>query len=197
MPVMISTPRSAAAARASARPSVVSWSVTARVVTPTWRARSTSAAGARRPSDAVVWVCKSSLIMRILSAVARYRQNKNPGLAGNRKGGVYSVSGDRYRRRYTGTREPGRYNVGVLAAPLNHQANGGPLFVGDGDVDERRHTDDVDTVGGQVITGNGDRFNRLVGRARPNRLHLGPAGVADDPGDGAGDGARPRMRGNL
>src|SRR4051812_43714424 len=59
MPGTRRTPCRAAAAVASARPAVVSWSVTLMIVSPRPAARATSASGARRPSDAVVWRCRS------------------------------------------------------------------------------------------------------------------------------------------
>ena len=49
------TSESVAAARAVARPAVVSWSVTLSTVMPAARARATSASGESIPSDAVVW----------------------------------------------------------------------------------------------------------------------------------------------
>src|SRR5690606_35336063 len=58
-PGMSSTPKAAAAAMASATPSVVSWSVRARAVTPAaWAAR-TTAAGDKVPSEALEWTCRS------------------------------------------------------------------------------------------------------------------------------------------
>src|SRR5204863_6430618 len=59
MPETRRTPCRAAATAASARPAVVSWSVTLMIVRPRPAARATSASGDRRPSDAVVWRCRS------------------------------------------------------------------------------------------------------------------------------------------
>src|SRR5574337_2164648 len=56
---MTSTIPCAPALMAPSTPSVVSWSATASTPTPFSLARLTSASGARRPSDAVVCVCRS------------------------------------------------------------------------------------------------------------------------------------------
>src|SRR5581483_11724180 len=68
MSVLSSTPGTnvkpgwrAAAARASASPSVESWSVRAKMRTPLRAARSTSCVGVSRPSEAVLWLWKSAL----------------------------------------------------------------------------------------------------------------------------------------
>ena len=49
----------AAACAAAAKPSSVSWSVSARTSTPARCARATSCAGDSVPSEAVEWLCKS------------------------------------------------------------------------------------------------------------------------------------------
>src|SRR3954471_18942692 len=75
MSVLSSTPGTrvklsclAAAARASAMPSVESWSVRAKTRTPLPAARSTTWVGVSFPSEAVLWLWKSPLdgILRVL-----------------------------------------------------------------------------------------------------------------------------------
>src|SRR5260221_12073721 len=55
------TPERLAAAAASARPSVVSWSVSAIASTPVRAASSISCVGDSRPSEKIEWLCKSKL----------------------------------------------------------------------------------------------------------------------------------------
>ena len=52
-------PAVAGRSRGGLQPATVSWSVTLSTVTPAAAARATSSAGVHRPSDAVVWVCRS------------------------------------------------------------------------------------------------------------------------------------------
>src|SRR5690606_10312169 len=79
-PAVISTPaiscrRPAAASRASARPAVVSWSVSASTETPRTSARSTSSAGGNVPSEQWLWVCRS---MRASTLPVSYGPMSNP-----------------------------------------------------------------------------------------------------------------------
>src|ERR1051325_1787607 len=70
----------AAAARASASPSVESWSVTASTVTPCFAARATRARGASVPSEAVV--CEWRSTAPRLLAVREVRQQRANAHAG-------------------------------------------------------------------------------------------------------------------
>jgi hypothetical protein len=53
-------PSRSSAARASATPATVSWSVTARVPTPAAAAAATSSSGRSPPSLATMWACRST-----------------------------------------------------------------------------------------------------------------------------------------
>ena len=68
-------------------------------------------------------------------------------------------------------------------AALDQKPDGGTLFVVDCDIDERGRADDVDAFFAEVAPCDRDRLDRLVRRTGADRLNLGHATVADDPGD--------------
>src|SRR5918993_2915693 len=80
---------------------------------------------------------------------------------------------------------------------LHNKPDGGAVFVLDDDVDEGRQTDRFDPRFAQIVARDGDRLDRLVGGAGADRLHLGPAVLADDARDRPGNRARPRPSRDL
>jgi len=60
------------------------------------------------------------------------------------------------------------------SADLHHQTHSRPLFAVDGNVDEGRNADKIQSSRGDVATGDRDRLNRLVDRTRSDRLELNP-----------------------
>ena len=74
---------------------------------------------------------------------------------------------------------------------FDDEANGGAVLVFNGDIDEGREADRLDARLAQVIARDRDGLDGLIGRSGADRLYLGPAALADDTGDGAGDGTRP------
>src|SRR5262245_55976049 len=73
-------PSSTAAALASPSPSIASWSVSARVVTPAFAAAATTAAGGSSPSETVEWLWRSSI------GGAAYEDQRKGRLRGPRRG---------------------------------------------------------------------------------------------------------------
>src|SRR5918997_6922271 len=80
---------------------------------------------------------------------------------------------------------------------LHDEPDGGAVLVLDDDVDEGRQTDGFDPGLAQVVARDGDRLDRLVRGARADRLHLGPAVLANDARDRPSNRARPRPGRNL
>src|SRR5215218_4646182 len=75
---------------------------------------------------------------------------------------------------------------------LHDEPDGSAVLVLDDDVDEGWQTDRFDPGFAQVVPRDGDRLDRLVSGAGADRLHLGPAVLADDARDRPGNRARPR-----
>src|ERR671934_1949377 len=103
----------------------------------------------------------------------------------------------RSRRPPSGIRSSRRGTSGVRlrlpAAPsadLDQEPDPGPLLAVDGDVDERRYADDVDTARCDIATRYRDCLDRLVDRAGADRLDLDSGLASDHTGDGARDGDR-------
>src|SRR6478735_1108297 len=82
-------------------------------------------------------------------------------------------------------------------APFDHQTNGGALLIVDCDVDEGGHANRVDLGFEQILPGDGNGFDRLIGCACANCLNFGPPVFAHDPGDGPCYGTRPRFGRDL
>lgn len=88
-----------------------------------------------------------------------------------------------------------RFCLGEHIAPLDQHPDRGTFFVVDRYVDERWRTHNVQSFFVQIRPGDRDRLDRLVRRARTDRLDFGAAAFANHARDCARYGTRPRTGG--